>query len=355
MVGVGIVGLGRWSHAHAQAIARSENVFLVNCFARTPNTRAEFRRQYAIPRASETITELMDDPSVEAVIVSTPNDLHVEHALLAVSAGKPVLIDKPVAVDMTSGLELLRASRRTGSQVGVGHHPRRLAGVRAASQWISTGRSGRVRVAHADFSNDRGTKMQPNAWHRSARGAEAGVLMQVGIHQVDNLLHLLGPAETVTAAFAHDELGPTMPDACALIVRHASGAISTVSSSWTTPSHFSVELHAANGNLSYRLDHGHWTSPDVDDHGSVMIDPLDGERFELEVDKRDPLRDQAEDLGSAVAGQAMSVGVIDGLRVILVVLASVRSAAAGGRPIAIADLIAEAGGTPSETDDLLGA
>lgn len=352
-VGLGIVGLGRWANAHAQAAARSDSVEIVNCHSRSPEGRAGFQQRYEISRTSASLDELLTDEGVEAVIVSTPNDLHAEHAAAAVRAGEPVLVDKPLSVDVAEGLSLLRMG--SSVPVGVAHHPRRLAGHREARRWITSGEAGAVQAAHADFSNNRGLHMSADAWHRSARGSEAGVLIQVGIHQVDNVLYLLGPAASVNARFTYGALGPRMPEGAALVIAHTAGAISTVTSSWTTPSHYRLELLATEGNLVYRLDHRRWTHPDVDDSGELVLEHVDGEHSLVPVVSGDPLVEQLEELGRAArTGAPMAIGPVEGLRVVAVIEAAVRSAAAGGAPIHIADLLTEAGATTEETALMLG-
>jgi predicted dehydrogenase len=179
------------------------------------------------------------------------------------------------------------------------------------------------------------------------------VLIQVGIHPVENLLHLLGPAVNVSARFRFDTLGPDMPDAAAVTIEHRSGALSLVSTSWTTPGHFSMELLGTGGNLAYRLDHGHWPDADVDDHGELVLD-LPGSRPEpYPVETGDPLGIQVTELAHAVSGGRMQVDVAAGLRAMAVVIASVRSARSGGAPVDIADLFDAAGANHNEIDELV--
>jgi predicted dehydrogenase len=260
-----------------------------------------------------------------------------------------VLVDKPLSVNVAEGLDLLRTVQAAGVLVGVAHHPRRLAGHRAARAWIDSGDAGEVRMAQGDFSNNRGSSMKSDAWHRSARGSEAGVLIQVGIHQVDVMLYLLGPVSGVNARFEYQALGPTMPDAAAVTMTHTSRAISVVTSSWTTPGHYRTELLATGGNMSFQLDHGHWTSGDVDDHSELILHPVGGERAPYPTVKGDPLRDQLDDLGRAAReGAPMGVDLLAGLRAVAVVEASVLSAQQNGAPISIEDLVGRSGGTEDE-------
>jgi predicted dehydrogenase len=319
----------------------------VSCFSRDAARRESFADEFELERSAESYEALLADPAVEAVIVSTPNDLHVGMALAAVAAGKPVLIDKPISVDIPGGLAVLRAAAG-GAHVGVAHHARRLAGHRTAQRWLASGDGGNPRLVHADFSNARGALMKPDAWHRRVAGAEAGVLIQVGIHPVDTVLSLFGPPVAVNARLGYETMGP-LADAAVVLITHASGVVSTVTSSWTTPSLYRVEIQAGGGNLRYRLDHGHWSSGDVDDHGTLTLD-RDGEpEIVLEMGKGDPLAEQLEELAAAARGTGtMEVDAAAGLRAMAVVVAAVRSTAARGAEVAIGDLLAAEGATVEE-------
>ncbi|MGH8928495.1 MAG: Gfo/Idh/MocA family protein, partial [Acidimicrobiia bacterium] len=332
-IGLGIIGTGRWADAHAEAAARSDRVAIVACFSPSEERRASYAARHGISHIAHGPDELIGNDEVEAVIVSSPNDLHFEHAAMVASTGKPTLVDKPLTVDLGEGLQLLRDTSL--APVGVAHHARRLAGHRFARRWIESGEAGQVRIAHADFSNPRGARLPDNAWYKTARGSEAGVLIQVGIHQVENLLYLLGPAETVTARFAYEMMGPSLPDAAILTISHRGRAISALTTCWTTPGHYRLDLLATEGNLEYWLDHSRWSHPDVDDSGELTL-ATTGSRQTVPLGKGDPLREQLEELGAAARRgspaefRAMEVGIVEGLRAVAVIEAAVRSASSEG-------------------------
>lgn len=352
--GLGIIGTGRWADAHARAASRSDTVRFVNCYSRTAANREAFATRHGIDRTSARLDELLEDPLVEAVVVSSPNDIHARHTIQVLVAGKPALVDKPVAVDVAEALSVLRRARDAGPTVAVAHHARRLAGHRAATEWIVSGRAGRVRAAHADFSNPRGSRLTEDAWYRSARGSEAGVLIQVGIHQVDNLLHLLGPAREVGARLDRGTQGLAIPDLAMVTLRHTSGAISAISSSWTTPSHYRLDLIATGGNLEFRLDHRYWAGPEVDRHSRLTLDD-GGTPRQIGLNPGDPLREQLEDLiGSAREGRAAGVSVLEGLRAVAVVEGAVRSARREGAAVSLEEVALAAGATPEEIRLMVG-
>lgn len=350
---LGLVGVGRWAHAHAQAAARSSEVEIITCFGRNPERRADFAKEFEIERTSDSFESILADDEVDALIISTPNDLHVEMGLAAVDAGKPALLDKPVSVDIASGLELLRAAP-TGAAIGVAQHPRRLAGQRWAKEWLRSEEGGTPRLVHADFSNARGAAMKPDAWHRSVSGSEAGVLIQVGLHQVDNMLDLLGPAVSVNARFQHRTMG-SMADAAITVIEHTSGAMSTVTSSWTTPSLYRFEIQATGGNLRYQVDHRWWTSPDIDEHTELMLTRDHEGTIAISTEPGDPLMEQLDELGDAARGRGtMQVDVAAGLRAMLVIRAAVASAEERGAPIDLSELLRMSGASDDEVDLLTG-
>lgn len=345
--GLGMIGTGRWAAAHAEAARRSEAVQMVACFSPSAERREAFAHQQGL-RSRGSLDELLSDPEVEGVVISSPNDSHAAHLEAALAAGKPVLVDKPMAVNTAEAVAVWRLATDTKVPVGVAHHPRRLAGHRAAKKLIESGRLGRVRTAYANFSNARGAHLAEDAWHRTARGSEAGVLIQVGIHQVDNLHYLLGPPRQVNARFAYGSEGLGLPDLALVTVVHAGGAMSVVASSWTTPSYYRLDLLATEGNLEYRLEHAGWTTAEVD-AGSELIWEQPGRGREMvELEKGDPLREQLEELGAAARqGTPMGVSVVDGLWATVVVEAAVRSAANDGAVVEVADLLAAAGADPA--------
>ena len=348
MIGIGIVGTGRWAAAHARAAARSDTVHIVHCVSRSDEGRAAYANEFGIDRHSSTVADLLADPTVDAVVISTPNDLHASMAAMAVTAGKPVLIDKPVTVDLAEGLALAREADVQQVQVGVAHHARRLAGHRASADWLEQS-GGAIRMAYANFSNIRGTAIKPDAWHRFAKGAEAGVLIQVGIHPVDTLLSLMGPAIGVNAQFSYGVIGPDVPDTAIVTIRHASGAQSVVGTTWSTHSNYSLDLLTTHGNLLFTADHAWWTSPDIDSHSTLLLD-VDGESpLPMALTPGDPLRDQLEELGAVAAGTGtMTVNIWDGLRAMGVVLSALDSARSAGAFVSTKIRFAEAGATEDE-------
>ncbi|MGN6718660.1 MAG: Gfo/Idh/MocA family protein, partial [Candidatus Binatia bacterium] len=94
-VRVAAVGLGRWAKVLADAIKRSDRLRLINCFSRSEKSRDAFAQQYGC-RTAKSYGELLADPDVEGLIITTPNDAHAEPIVQAAERKKDVYVDKPL-------------------------------------------------------------------------------------------------------------------------------------------------------------------------------------------------------------------------------------------------------------------
>ena len=117
---VAALGMGWWSDVLADAIKRSDKLEIVACFTRSAEKRSAFAAKYSC-RAAASYEEILDDPSIEAVINTTPNNVHLETTEAAAKAGKHVFLDKPIANTVREGQAIADACkagrRRAGARL----------------------------------------------------------------------------------------------------------------------------------------------------------------------------------------------------------------------------------------------
>jgi len=124
------VGLGNWAGVLARAVGRGSVAEIVNCWSRTVESTVRFQEEHGIKRAAGSLDELLSDPEVEGVLVTTPNDAHMSVVLAALDAGKAVYTDKPIAHSLSDAVQIKAAVARTGQVFSIGHSARRLSGHR---------------------------------------------------------------------------------------------------------------------------------------------------------------------------------------------------------------------------------
>ena len=234
---VAALGMGWWSDVLADAIGRSDELQLVACFTRSEDKRRAFAAKYACHAASS-YEEILKDPSMEAIINTTPNGVHLETTRAAAEAGKHVFLDKPIANTVADGRAIAEACKRAGVVLALGYQRRRESHFRWIRAEIEAGSFGRLVQAECNISRDRLGQFDLSSWRYTAAGMPGGVMLQIGIHYVDVLEYLLGPVKRVSAQLAQLVLPGDNPDVANMLLEHKSGALSTLGASYASASEF---------------------------------------------------------------------------------------------------------------------
>jgi len=234
-VKVACLGMGWWSDVLADAIQRSGKMTIAACYTRSEDKRQKFAAKYRC-KAAETYDEILNDRTIEAVINTTPNSVHLESTAAAARAGKHVFLDKPIANTIADAKALTRACRDAKVVLALGYQRRRESHFR----WVKSriGEFGTLVNAEANISRDRLGKIDLNSWRYTAQGMPGGVMLQIGIHYSDVLEYLLGPVKAVSGQFVRLVLPGDNPDVASLILEHENGALSTLNASYASASEY---------------------------------------------------------------------------------------------------------------------
>jgi predicted dehydrogenase len=342
------VGLGRWARVLARGAQRGEVIELASCFSRDEARSTAFQQEFGIPRSHASYEELLSDPEIEGVIITTPNDTHRDLIVQALEAGKAAYTDKPIAHSLEHAVAIADAAKATGVTFAVGHGARRLSGHRVMKRWLEDGRLGDVSVAEANFSNERGLQLTKDTWRYFADKSPGGTMIQLGVHHADNLQYLLGPVRTVSAHARRIHTRAEVPDAVLAILEFESGALGTIVCGWASPGVYTMSLQGTKANLFYDLDFTHWDESHQADDWSTLRSQAYGEseRPPVEQPRTDMFREELEEFALAIRGQAeVEVGAAEGIRALAVVHAALASSDRGGQAVELAEVIEQAGAT----------
>ena len=253
---VACIGMGWWSDVLADAIKRSSKLKIVACFSRSEPKRAAFAAKYGC-RASPSYEAILADADVEAIINTTPNDVHLETTRQAAEAGKHVFLDKPIANSVSDGRKITECCRQAGVVLALGYQRRRESHFRWIKQQIDAGVFGQLVNAEANISRDRLGQFDLTSWRYTAAGMPGGVMLQIGIHYVDVLYYLLGPIKAVSGQFVRLVLPGDNPDVASLILEHENGALSTLNASYASASeYYLMNIYGKTATAYYDMHHG---------------------------------------------------------------------------------------------------
>jgi predicted dehydrogenase len=218
----GLFGTGPWAHqAHAPGLAAHPDVEFVGVWGRNEAKAAELAAEYGA-KAYPTIDALIAD--VDAVAVALPPDVQAPIALRAAQAGKHLLLDKPVAFTAAAADEISAAAAESGVASVVLFTRRFMPQLeRFLAQAVETGGWVEARVDHVGSIYTAGNPFGASAWRR-----ESGGLWDVGPHAVALVVPVLGAVTEVTAMVGARDMSH-------VLLRHSSGAISTLTLSVDVP------------------------------------------------------------------------------------------------------------------------
>lgn len=240
MTRVGLIGAGVIGRTHAHTIAHTPGFELAGVADPFPGGAA-LAQEFGVAHHHDH-SDLLDSGGLDAVIVATPNDLHVSLALDAVGRGIPVLVEKPISTTSAQAHELIDASEAAGVPVLVGHHRRYHPVIQRAKQIIDAGRLGRIVAVSATAFVRKPDDYFDIAWRRE-RGTGGPFLINL-IHEIDLLRHLVGEVTTVSALASSAARGFDVEDTGAVTLGFAGGALASLVVSDAVAGPFSWDLTA---------------------------------------------------------------------------------------------------------------
>ncbi len=272
-VGIGLIGSGFMGKAHALGFAVASRVFdlpvevdlAVLADVDAP-TAARAAAQLGFRRSTGTWRDLLADPDIQVIDITTPNSLHREMALAAVAAGKHVYCEKPLAPSGAEALEMARAAAAAGVVTQVGFNYLKNPMLALAKRLIEAGEIGEVRTfrgVHAeDFMAD---AQAPWTWRLDPAGG-GGALADIGSHILAAARHLAGPITALMAdvatpiaarpvrAGASETRAVEVDDVARLFLRFASGATGSLEANWVATGRkmqLDFEIYGSRGAITF--------------------------------------------------------------------------------------------------------
>ncbi|MDE2970874.1 MAG: Gfo/Idh/MocA family oxidoreductase [Acidobacteriota bacterium] len=266
-VGFGLIGTGMAGGFSARELAFVEGGFLAAVCSRDPERLRAFAAGYGNPRAHTDYRELIADPEVEVVIVTSPTGLHAEMTLAAADAGRHVLVEKPLEATVEAGERMVEHCRARGVRLGVIFQMRFGRVADMLRELLSSGGLGEIWLADAfDKASRSPSYYRRAAWRGTAALEGGGCLMTQSIHIIDLLQHLVGPVASVIGRTATRRHAIEVEDVATAMLRFDNGAMGVVESTTAIrPALRSrLEIHGERGTVIANAQYDHFLVWDVE-------------------------------------------------------------------------------------------
>jgi len=321
----------RWGLIGASTIAREWMIDairvaggeVVAVMSNDPERAARFAAENRIATAVTSLDALLGS-GIDAVYISTTNEFHCSQTLAAAAAGKHVLCEKPLALNLADARRMVDACKAAGIVMGTNHHLRNAATHRVLRAAIKQGWIGRplfARVFHAVY-------LPPHlqGWRITTPGAGAGVIMDITVHDADTLRFVLDEEPIAVTAFSQSSgmAAGGIEDGVMGVVRFRSGLIAQFHDAFTTKfATTGFEVHGSDGSL---IATNCMTQRPV---GEVLLRTAAGEE-PLPLDHENLYARAVKAFHIAIRGDGTPAATgEDGVRAMAVALAALESTATG--------------------------
>lgn len=207
MVRWGILGCGDVTEVKSgPGFQKANGSQLIAVMRRDPTLAKDYAQRHGVPRWYSDPQALIDDPQVEAVYIATPPHMHHPYTLAAARAGKPVYVEKPMALNTAECREMVYACRLAGVPLFVAYYRRALPRFQKIKELVDSGAIGQVRSVHIELTQPLHSPQGELPWRLRPETAGGGLFVDLASHTLDFLDYLLGPIGH-TSGFARNQAG----------------------------------------------------------------------------------------------------------------------------------------------------
>ena len=192
----GVIGTGMIAGMFTDDLRLTDSGAMVAVGSRARDTAERFGEEHGVANRHGSYEELVADPQVDVVYVATPHPWHLEHARLALAAGKPVLVEKPLTMNAVEARELVAAARESGLFAMEAMWTRFLPHIREVNCLLAEGALGEILSVIADH----GVWFRRDAEHRIFKPElGGGALLDLGVYPVSFASMVLGKPERIVS------------------------------------------------------------------------------------------------------------------------------------------------------------
>ena len=320
MIRLGIVGLGPWGKRLVESVqGKSDKVKFAAAYVPRPEKVADYAAANAIELASS-LEDLLANPAIDAIVSCGPANLHGEHSLAALNAGKPVLAIKPMALNAAQAQTLGEAAARKGLLLALGYNRCFMPNISALRMEIANGALGQILHTEGDFCVHRHFNIKEGGWKGDPLHSPPGSLSD---HVLYLTIEALGPLAQVHAISQHGVSDNRLSDVTATLAKARSGASAFLTAIGATANEFRFHVFGSKGWAEARGER------------SFRLETAGGRSVTTEFLEADPERLEVEAFADALTGhKPFPVTAQDAVHSVAVLEAIARSTNSG-QPVSL--------------------
>ncbi|MDA1127669.1 MAG: Gfo/Idh/MocA family oxidoreductase [Chloroflexi bacterium] len=229
-LGLCIIGCGRFARTFAKSLADARDSVDLYFASRDYARARAYSDEFDGAGAFGSYRDAASDSRIDALYICTPHDLHLEHARLAATWQKHILLEKPIARTIREGRLIISTARDARVNLMVAENYRFLAPVQEAKKLIESGDLGQVRLVQLQEEYP----FDPGSWRNETERNGGGVFIDGGIHKVSVLSYLSGlPNQVYGAQTLPGVSGLEAEDGIVVTTRSPEGVVGIINHTWS--------------------------------------------------------------------------------------------------------------------------
>jgi predicted dehydrogenase len=286
MLELAIVGLGGWGKRLVESVKGSDKVRFIRAVVTDTEKSKAFAAEHGITLGID-IAAAARDPKVGGVVSCGPAHLHAAHSMIAIEAGKPVLVVKPLALSFADAHALGNAAAKAGVALCMGYDRCFFPNVMELRKRLKSGTLGQILHTEGDFCVHRYGEVKRGSWKADPANAPAGALAD---HMLYLTIETLDRVAAVHAIGLNQASDNDLADTTAVLLKGANNTTGLLTACGMTPDYHRFTVFGTEG----------WA--EVRDGNSFIFQPRKGEREEIRFPKENIQRIEVEAFADAVAG-----------------------------------------------------
>ena len=254
MIKAASIGLGWWSDELAKSIhGKSKKIKIVSCYSRSKKKRIEFSKKYKI-NCHDSYKNIINDPNIDAVILTTPHSLHSKHAIQAMKNGKHVFVEKPMATKYQDAKKMFKVAKKYKKILSVGHN-RRYSSVSDFIYNLNRQKKiGKILHIEANYSAPGALKYKKKYWRASRKESPGGAVSALGIHMIDLMCYFGGTVKSVQSLVKKFAVKVNMDDTTSAIFEFNKNCTGNLTTIFACPYTTTFNVFGTNMNIFSDVD-----------------------------------------------------------------------------------------------------
>jgi len=248
VINAGIVGLGWWGQTLVEAVSgQSDQIRFV---AGTTEDESDDTRAFAAQHKFELLADfdaMLANPNVDAVVLATPNSMHVDQVVAAAENGKHVFCEKPLALTKAGAERAVEATEKAGVTLGLDYNRRWHPEMTKLRERIDSGDLGVILHVESNMTFPNALMLKPDAWRANKEETPCGGLAPLGVHAVDGMIDLCGPIDEVYCQSFNRAVAIDADDTTSMLFRMKEGMSGYLGTMTATGGGFSFQVFGSKG------------------------------------------------------------------------------------------------------------